>query len=78
LFADLHGFPPTLVQVGSDETLLDDATRFATAAGAADVNVTLQIWPYMIHAWMMWNAKLAEGRDALAQAGEFMRRWVSV
>src|SRR5271155_3516364 len=29
LFADLTGFPPMLVQVGSDETLLDDAVRFA-------------------------------------------------
>jgi len=76
LFADLRGFPPTLIQVGSAETLLDDATRFAAAAGAADVNVTLEIWPHMIHAWPMWNAKLTEGRQALAQAGEFMRRWV--
>jgi acetyl esterase/lipase len=76
LFSDLHGFPPTLIQVGSSETLLDDATRFAVAAGTADVSVTLQIWPHMIHAWMMWNAKLADGRRALEQAGEFMRRWV--
>jgi hypothetical protein len=30
----------------------------------------------MIHAWPMWNAKLTEGREALARAGEFMRRWV--
>src|SRR5262245_3477279 len=75
LFADLHGFPPTLIQVGSDETLLDDAVRFARAAGLADVNVTLQVWPHMIHAWAMWNAKLTEGREALVQAGEFMRRW---
>jgi epsilon-lactone hydrolase len=51
LFADLRGLPPVLVQVGSAETLLDDATRFATAAGAADVAVTLEIWPDMIHAW---------------------------
>jgi len=76
LFADLHGFPPTLIQVGSAETLLDDAVRFARAAGAVDVPVTLQVWPHMIHAWMMWNAKLAEGREALVQAGAFMRRWV--
>src|ERR1700724_3701917 len=49
LYADLEGFPPTLIQVGSDETLLDDSVRFAAAAGAADVAVTLQIWPHMIH-----------------------------
>jgi monoterpene epsilon-lactone hydrolase len=76
LFANLSGFPPTLIQVGSSETLLDDAARFARAAGLADVSVTLQVWPHMIHAWAMWNAKLTAGREALEQAGEFMRRWV--
>jgi epsilon-lactone hydrolase len=77
LFADLHGFPPVLIQVGSAETLLDDAVRFARAAGLADVNATLEIWPHMIHAWPMWNAKLTEGRQALAHVGEFVRRWVA-
>ena len=76
LFADLHGFPPTLVQVGSAETLLDDAVRLARAAGEADVAVTLEVWPHMIHAWPMWNAKLEDGRRALAHAGEFIRRWI--
>ena len=43
LYADLRSFPPILIQVGSAETLLDDATRFAAVAGAADVPVTLEI-----------------------------------
>ena len=38
LYADLKGLPPTLIQVGSAETLLDDAVRFAAAAGEADVS----------------------------------------
>ena len=75
LFADFSGFPPTLIQVGSAETLLDDATRLASAMGAADVAVTLEIWPRMIHAWPLWNARLEDGRKALQRAGEFMRRW---
>ncbi|MGC2809755.1 MAG: alpha/beta hydrolase [Bradyrhizobium sp.] len=73
LFADLHGFPPTLIQVGSAETLLADAARFAAAASAADVDVRLEIWPHMIHAWPLWNAALEDGRRALAQAGDFIR-----
>jgi len=73
LFADLKGFPPTLIQVGSAETLLDDAARFAAVAGAADVRVTLEIWPQMIHAWPLWNAHLEPGRRALASAGTFIR-----
>jgi epsilon-lactone hydrolase len=75
LYADLHDFPPTLIQVGSAETLLDDATRFAAAAGAADVAVTLEVWPRMIHAFPIWNAHLEPARRALMHAGEFMRRF---
>jgi epsilon-lactone hydrolase len=76
LYADLAGLPPTLIQVGSAETLLDDSTRFAAAAGAADVCVTLEVWPHMIHAWPMWNARLEPGRRALASAGVFIRHWL--
>src|SRR5262249_40770678 len=39
LRADLAGLPPLLVQVGSAETLLDDAVRLARRAGAADVRI---------------------------------------
>lgn len=73
LYADLRGLPPLLIQVGADETLLDDSVRLAGAAGAADVSVTLEIWPHMIHAFPLWNAQLADARTALAHAGEFMR-----
>lgn len=73
LFADLAGFPPTLIQVGACETLLADATRFAASAGAANVAVTLEIWPDMIHAWPLWSKHLEPGRRALANAGRFIR-----
>jgi acetyl esterase/lipase len=72
LFADLRDFPPTLIQVGSAETLLDDTVRFSRAAGEADVAVALEIWPHMIHAWHLWNAHLEDGRRALASAGAFI------
>ena len=72
LYADFGNFPPMLIQIGSDETLLDDATRLAVRAGAADVAVTLEIWPHMIHAWPLWNAHLEDGRRALASAGSFL------
>jgi monoterpene epsilon-lactone hydrolase len=74
LYADFKDFPPMLIQVGSNETLLNDATRLAARAGAADVAVTLEIWPNMIHAWPLWNAHLEDGRRALASAGSFIRR----
>ena len=73
LHAELTGLPPMLVQVGSAETLLDDALRIARRAGAADVPVNLEIWPHMIHAWHLWAAQLADGRRAIASAGAFIR-----
>jgi epsilon-lactone hydrolase len=76
LYANLEGLSPTLIQVGSAETLLDDAVRFAAAAGAKGVFVTLEIWPDMIHAWHLWNARLEEGRRALANAGVFLQRYL--
>ena len=76
LFGNLSGMPPTLIQVGSAETLLDDAVRLAAEAGGANASVTLEIWPHMIHAWHLWNACLEPGRQALDNAGSFIRRHV--
>src|ERR1051325_1644350 len=73
LYADLRNFPPMLIQVGSNKTFLDNATRLASRAGAADVAVILEIWPHIIHAWPLWNAHLEAGRRALASAGAFIR-----
>ena len=47
---------------------------WARAGAAADVPVTLEVWPHMIHAWHLWNARLEPGRRALANAGAFIRR----
>jgi epsilon-lactone hydrolase len=77
LYADFENFPPILIQVGSDETLLDDATRLAARAGAAEVAVSLEIWPRMIHAWPLWNAHLEEGRRALLKAGDYVHEHIA-
>lgn len=74
LNADFRGLPPTLVQVGSHETLLADSTRLAARLAEADVGVTLEVWPGMIHAFPLWNGILPEGREAVAHAGAFLRR----
>jgi len=73
LYADLKGLPPMLIQVGSAETLLDDAVRLAGAAGSADVRVRLEVWPDMIHVWQLFYQQVAAGRRALAEAGAFIR-----
>ncbi len=72
LYADLKGLAPLLIQVGAAETLLDDSIRLAGLAGAANVKVTLDVFPEMIHVWHLFHPMLAEGRRALQQAGTYI------
>lgn len=73
LYADLHGLPPLLIQVGTAETLLDDATRLAARAGDANVRTILSVWPEMIHVWHMFHSRLRDARIAIDEAGAWMR-----
>jgi len=73
LYADLHGLPPLLIQVGTSETLLDDSTRLAERAKAAGVDVTLEVWDDMIHVWQLFAPVLPEGQQAIERIGEFIR-----
>jgi len=76
LYADLRGLPPMLIQVGSAETLLDDAVRLAGVAGAADVRVRLEVWPDMIHVWHMFAPRLHAATEALDAIGSWLtERW---
>jgi epsilon-lactone hydrolase len=72
IFADLTGLPPLLIQAGSHEILLDDATRLAARAAAADVAVRLEITPGVPHVFQGFGAMLDEGDAALTSAGEFL------
>ena len=74
LYADLRGLPPTLIQAGGIETLLDDAVRLADQARAAGVDVELDVWEDMIHVWQLFAPLLPEGRQALGQAGAFIKK----
>jgi monoterpene epsilon-lactone hydrolase len=73
IHADLAGLPPLLIQVGSVEILLDDSVRLARQAGAAGVDVRLEIWPEMPHVWHAFGFMLEEGAAAVAQAAGFLK-----
>lgn len=74
LFAELAGLPPLLVQVGTAEILLDDATRFAERAEAAGVDLELEVWDEMVHVWHAFADLLPEGRQATERIGAWLRR----
>jgi len=73
LHADLKGLPPVLVQVGTAETLLDDATRIAEKLHSAGVDVRLAIWPNMLHVFPFFAPILSEGRDGCIEIGNYIR-----
>ena len=72
IFADLTGLPPLLIQAGSHEVLLDDATRLATRAAADDVAVTLDVTPGVPHVFQAFASLLDEGDQALDRAAVFI------
>ncbi|MFB4302478.1 alpha/beta hydrolase [Actinomadura sp. NTSP31] len=76
LFADLTGLPPLLIQAGSHEILLDDSTRLAARAAAADVAVTLDVTPGVPHLFQSFSAMLDEGDAALSRVAAFLHAHV--
>ncbi|HCK31130.1 MAG TPA: esterase, partial [Acinetobacter ursingii] len=71
LFDDLSGLPPTLVQVGSKEILLDDAKRFRDQAKQAGVDVEFKLYTGMWHNFQMFSAWFDQAKHALADISEF-------
>jgi len=70
LYADLSDLPPLLIQVGTDEILLDDATRCADKARQAGMDVTLEIWDEMFHVFQLIPF-LPEAKQAVGHIAEF-------
>ncbi|RME91468.1 MAG: alpha/beta hydrolase [Candidatus Hydrogenedentota bacterium] len=67
IFADYTGFPPLLIQVGSDEVLFDDAIRIEKKAREANVPVQLTVYDKMFHVWQIWAPWVPESEKALQE-----------
>lgn len=74
LFGDLRGLPPLLIHVGTHEVLLSDSQRLADAARAAEVPVTLDVWPDMWHVWHLFAAMVPESQRAIADIAAFVQQ----
>ena len=74
LYGDYRGLPPLLIQVGTREILLDDATRVAERARAAKVDVELETWDGLIHVWQLFGPNVPEAVQAVNKIGEFIRK----
>ncbi len=70
LFANFSGFPPTYIQVGENEILLDDSKRLYDKMAAVNVSVHLDVYPNMWHVFQMSPFKTAY--DAMEKNAEFI------
>lgn len=73
LHADPAGLPPIFLTCGSDETLRDDAERFAALASGAGVDAVLHVADGMPHAYQLMAGRLPEADASIAEAGKWLR-----
>jgi acetyl esterase/lipase len=78
VYGDFSGLPPLLIQVGDAEAFLDDSTTLAERAKAAGVDVTLEVWPEMIHVFQQHAPAIPEGQEGIDHAGAFLRQRLGV
>ncbi len=70
LLGDFSGFPPTLVQVGSNEILLSDSVELRSRMRSAEVSCKLEIWQDMWHVFQMFPIRRAG--QAMDSIGRFI------
>ena len=70
----LEGLPPIFMQVGADECLLDDSRNFAEKAKKAKVEVSLEVFPEMLHSFQMAAGRAPEADQALNKMAAWGRR----
>jgi epsilon-lactone hydrolase len=79
LFGDLTGLPPTLIQVGALETLLDESLSLEQSLSSAGTSVKLHVFDGMVHEWHLLSALLEpdatlDGADqAFDEIGQFVQ-----
>ncbi len=73
MYGDFTGIAPLYIQVGSDETLLDDSTRLAAVAARAGVDVRLDVFPEMQHVFQSGLGMFPEADDAIERIGRYLR-----
>lgn len=69
---DWLGLPPVLIQVGECEVLLDESLALEVALATADVDVQLEVWQHMGHAWQHFAPTVPEANQAIDALCQFI------
>jgi monoterpene epsilon-lactone hydrolase len=71
LLGDMHGLPPILLHIGTDDIFYPDCMLFGQNALAAGVEMELEVWPNMMHVWHA-AAMMPESRKAVRRLSTWM------
>jgi acetyl esterase/lipase len=71
--ADVRRLPATYLQVGAEESLLDDSRRLATRMRDAGVEVRLDEFAGQLHSFPMAAGRTAAADEAIARGGSWLR-----
>lgn len=77
VYGDLSGLPPVLIQVGTHDMLLGEARLLAEGLQTAGNDITLEVWPEVIHGWQSLGNLVPESRRAIRQIAGFIIRHVN-
>ncbi len=73
LYADLAGLPPFYVQVGGDETLVDDSRNFVAKVEAAGGEIKFDTYPEMQHVFHFLAGTAPEADQAIADQAAWIK-----
>ncbi|WP_228739480.1 alpha/beta hydrolase [Marinobacter arenosus] len=74
VYGDLTDLPPLLIQVGSEEILLNDAERLAAVAQRDNVPTRLEVFNSLWHVFQVHAGQLDRATEALEDAGAHIKR----
>lgn len=73
IFGDLANFPPLFIQTSTCDLLHSQTLRFVEIAKKAGVEVTLDDWEGLIHAFQLLGTHIPEVKEAISRAGLFIQ-----
>ena len=73
VFGDFWGFPPMLIQAGSQEMLLSDSVTLAYKAKRQGAKVRLSVYGGMFHVFQMGMMMMPESKRAWREIGRYFQ-----
>jgi acyl-CoA synthetase (AMP-forming)/AMP-acid ligase II len=69
---DLTGLPPMLCLASEIEVLRDDSLMLRDKAVASMVDIRLEVWPHVFHAWPVTGNAMPESAESVRRMARFM------